>query len=278
MDREKQIMIVLNHLNDLNTNFNQNSLGLSLEQFASLIKGMQQDNLISNICIQYADNKPYYINLEDARITVNGIEYLKNINIIIENDILQILYDNMYESALSDGSIKKDLFIHSKSKVVESYMKVLINKDLVYIEKKRVAGYKHPTNKEFNTPATTIEKFRISQNGIKYVENGFKNTGDNNFSTIVKDKITEIADTTAQMNQSLNSIARTFDITLNAMGTQHQKSIQKQIETDKLLEEYIHLLKSREPEKENRIISFLSKLSGDIVIGLIIEASKKLIS
>lgn len=278
MDREKQIMTVLDHLNDSNTNFNENSLGLSIEQFASLIHGMQEDNLIDNIYIQYADNVPYYINLEDARITVNGIEYLKNINIIIENDILQILYDNRYDSDLSDGKIKREVFIHLRHKEIEAFIKILIDKGLINIEKKRVAGYKHPTNKEFNTPATTIEKFRISQKGIKYVENGFKNNEDNNFATIVKDKITEIADTTAQMNQSLNSIARTFEITLNAMGAQHQKSIQKQIETDRLLEEYIELLKSREPEKENKIISFLSKLSGDLVIGLITEASKKLIS
>lgn len=275
MDREKQIMLVLNNLNDNNTNFKEEQLELNITQFASLLVSMQEDNLINNVNILYADDMPYYINLKDIRITMKGIEHLKGLNKIVENDVLQILYDNRYSSSLSDGQIRKEVFIYLSHKEIEAYINLLKGKDFITIEKNKTPAYKHPTNKGLNTPSRTYETFRISQKGIYYVENGFK---DNIKHDIVTEKIIEIADTTTQINQSLNSIARTFDMTLNAMGAQHQKSIQKQIESDKLLEQYIELLRSKEPGKENKIISFLTKLSGDLVIGLITEASKKLIS
>ena len=135
-----------------------------------LHKMLDDDLIIREIPVDLSAEN---INNQLMKITSKGSEFLKQINSEIQKNILEVLKENQFTGGLTSSKISRQLFIHLRHKEMEAYLKVLNDKSLIKIDKKRIHVYKSP-DKKINIPASTHEEFRISENGLIFLETGYE--------------------------------------------------------------------------------------------------------
>lgn len=172
--KERIFLNVLWSVDSSGKNIEKEFFNLKFEQYAKLLLDIQEEGLIKGVEALHADDTICELNIENINITLEGIEYLKKMDEEIQKNILEILHENRLKKSLTNGQIKKEVFTHLKHNEIEAHLNIL--KDLGYIkeEKTRIPAFKSQTNKYLSTPASTQKKYRISPDGIEYVENNFK--------------------------------------------------------------------------------------------------------
>lgn len=277
--KERLILKVLYHI-DNSYDLNKEVLEMDFETYANFLLDMKKAGLIDGVSVLYADDIIYNLNTEKLSITIYGIEYFKGkFSIEIQNNILEILYAKKFETALSKDKIRRELFMHLHHKELESHLRILINMGLIGKSTKTMKGLNVGKQK---TEPYKIEEYYINEKGSKYLENGFRESNNRSPLQQIATDVAQVVGNTSKIasgvettNTLLLSLGDTLSTILNAMGSQHQQSIRMQIENNKLLEQLLEIMQSKEENKEDKIKSFLSGLAGDVAVTLISESAKK---
>lgn len=172
--KERIFLNVLWSVDSSGKNIEKEFFNLKFEQYAKLLLDIQEEGLIKGVEALHADDTICELNIENINITLEGIEYLKKMDEEIQKNILEILHENRLKKSLTNGQIKKEVFTHLKHNEIEAHLNLLKDKGYIKEEKIRIPAFKSHVNKSFNTPASTQKKYRISPDGIEYVENNFK--------------------------------------------------------------------------------------------------------
>lgn len=79
MDKKELIFKILNELNQHDKLLTKEELEMSLQEYGELLEMMLADELVEDITVQRAGigNNIKYVFGRDVKITINGIEYLK---------------------------------------------------------------------------------------------------------------------------------------------------------------------------------------------------------
>lgn len=215
-----------------------------------------------------------------------GINMDKHILDDNEQKILQVLSGERFDY-LNAARISKKLYDYNvdlRSNAIEHYANNLYDLQLVRREKEppltfRQSKVSMPNGmKPMLLPMAVANdvsyRYQINDKGLQCIDDGFIIKNELDYHAETAHNTSLIVKNTATTNEILLSQGKTLDDILMAMGAQHQRSLQEIISIKGLLKEYIELTESDQPDKGDKIISFLKKLSGDLVIELIKEYVK----
>lgn len=76
------------------------------------------------------------------------------------------------------------------------------------------------------------------------------------------------------IKQLLNTLAYSSDMIINSMGSANQRTTREIIETQNLVKEYMELVKSTEPDRDNKLKKFINDLPKEVFISLIGDVIK----
>lgn len=248
LDHKKQIIKILWLIKHNSHKIEPQSISLKFEDYANLLKEMMANQIIENISFSYADDEVSELDCSNVIIKPKGHEMLEEIPCIITNDILDYLNENIYKNPVQIATIGKNLFIKLKPKHLLPYLDRLEDKKYIKLHENHC--------------------YTILEDGIKHINNGYKEID------WYQESILRLAGSAEDINDSLKNISRTLEIILHSMGAHNQQILREQIKSSKLIEEYLELVKSNIPKKEDKIKDFFKKLSGDLAVALIIELSK----
>ncbi len=172
MIKEREILKVLFYIDRYGNSITADYFELEFVEFAKLLLYLKESGLIQGVEAYYADDTIYNLDIDNIRITLDGMEYLKKISNEINKNVLENLYENRFDKPLTVAIIKKSLFIHFKNIEVEAYLKLLKDRGFVKAEKQRIPAMK--TGNQTIAPASMQERYRITDKGIQFVENDFK--------------------------------------------------------------------------------------------------------
>lgn len=170
MDVRLNLRVLDNVKSIVSGEIKEDYFGLDFEQYAKLLLSIQREGLIKGVSHMNADDSIYYLHTDDISLTLQGVEYLKNINEEVQKNILEILYENRFDMSLTSGQIRHKIFIHLRNPEIDAHLNLLKDKRYLIEETEKIPGVKG----KFSSPASTQKRFRISPQGIAFVESGFK--------------------------------------------------------------------------------------------------------
>lgn len=155
LSREKLIIKLLKEFNEGQFDVYKN-LNMDFQEYAEVIREMQEENLIKDVEILYVGNEAYEIAAENVSLTEEGLEYLqKNKDSILQKNILEILHKNRQNMTVFQ--IRRNLFLPLTIFEVESLIKQLEINGLIEGQADRNSVF-----------------YKISESGINLIENGLE--------------------------------------------------------------------------------------------------------
>ncbi len=171
----------------------------------------------------------------------------------VKDQILRILYDNRGGNTLFNAQkiakmIRKEVGLDLKSKQIRNYLLELVDEGLV---KAKCDAYR----KEKTIPSS--DRYYLSETGILYVENGYKEVG--------KPYIEELVESIEEIGGILKQLLNLSEV-----------SVEEQIIQNKMLEELKKALSDKDDSKARTVLKQALDIGKQIAIPLMLEYIKGL--